>query len=63
VPVEAALTQIGAPFCAYEVVGETVLRDVARNRDVLKVDPISQVPALVLPGGEAMTESAAICRA
>ncbi|HME90470.1 MAG TPA: glutathione S-transferase family protein [Myxococcaceae bacterium] len=57
VPVEAALTLIGAP---YEVIGETVLRDVARNPEVFKVNPLGQVPALVLPGGEVMTESAAI---
>jgi GST-like protein len=57
VPVEAALTLIGAPF---EVIGETVLRDVSRNPQVFKVNPLGQVPALVLPGGEVMTESAAI---
>src|SRR3974377_2484033 len=57
VPVEAALTLIGAP---YEVIGETVLRDVARNPAIFKVNPLGQVPALVLPGGEVMTESAAI---
>jgi GST-like protein len=57
VPVEAALRLIGAP---YEVIGETVLREVARNPAVFKVNPLGQVPALVLPGGEVMTESAAI---
>ena len=57
VPVEAALTLIGAP---YKVIGETVLRDVAHNPEVFKVNPLGQVPALVLPGGEVMTESAAI---
>jgi GST-like protein len=57
VPVEAALTLIGAP---YEVIGETVLRDVARNPEVSKVNPLGQVPVLVLPNGEVMTESAAI---
>src|SRR5215472_5950627 len=57
VPVEAALTLIGAP---YEVIGETIVRDVARNPAVLKVNPLGQVPALVLPSGEVMTESAAI---
>jgi hypothetical protein len=54
VPVEAALMLIGAP---YEVIGETVLRDVARNPAVFKVNPLGQVPVLVLPGGEVMTES------
>lgn len=57
VPVEAALTLIGAP---YEVIGETVLRDVARNPAVFKVNPLGQVPALILPNGRVMTESAAI---
>jgi len=57
VPVEAALTLIGAP---YQVIGETVLRDVARNPDVFKVNPLGQVPVLVLPDGEVMSESAAI---
>jgi GST-like protein len=57
VPVEAALMLIGAP---YELIGETVLRDVARNPTVFKVNPLGQVPALVLPGGAVMTESAAI---
>jgi GST-like protein len=57
VPVEAALTLIGA---RYEVIGETVLRDVARNPAVFRVNPLGQVPALVLPGGGVMTESAAI---
>jgi len=57
VPVEAALTLVGAH---YQVIGETVLRDVACNPDVFKVNPLGQVPALVLSGGEVMTESAAI---
>jgi GST-like protein len=55
--VEAALMLIGAP---YEVIGETVLREVACNPAVFKVNPLGQVPALVLPSGEVMTESAAI---
>ena len=57
VPVEAALVLIGAP---YQVIGETVLRDVSHNPAVFEVNPLGQVPALVLPGGEVMTESAAI---
>jgi GST-like protein len=48
-PVEAALTLIGAH---YQVIGETVLRDVACNPDVIKVNPLGQVPTLVLPDGE-----------
>jgi GST-like protein len=57
VPVEAALALIGA---SYEVIGESVLQDVAHTPAVLKVNPLGQVPVLVLPGGEVMTESAAI---
>jgi GST-like protein len=57
VPVAAALTLIGVH---YQVIGETVLRDVACNPDVIKVNPLGQIPALVLPGGEAMTGSTAI---
>jgi len=55
VPVEAALTLIGAP---YRVVGES--RDDACDPGVLTINPLGQVPALILPGGEVMTESAAI---
>ena len=57
VPVEAALVLIGAP---YQVIGEEVLQDVSHNPAVFEVNPLGQVPALVLPGGEVMTESAAI---
>jgi hypothetical protein len=57
VPVEAALSLIGT---SYEVIGESVLRDVARNPAVFTVNPLGQVPVLVLPGGGVMTESAAI---
>jgi GST-like protein len=57
VPVEAALTLIGA---SYDVIGDTVLRNVAHNPAVFDVNPLGQVPALVLPSGQIMTESAAI---
>ncbi len=57
VPVEAALTLIGA---SYEVIGDTILRNVARNLAVFDVNPLGQIPALVLPSGQIMTESAAI---
>ena len=57
VPVEAALTLIGAPFEVVEAVtweGET-------ERDkVAGVNPMRQIPALVTPEGETLTESAAI---
>jgi GST-like protein len=56
VPVEAALTLIGIP---YDVIGEDIVQ-VACNPAVFDVNPLGQVPALVLPTGEVMTESAAI---
>jgi GST-like protein len=57
VPVEAALTLIGT---SYDVIGDTVLRNVAHNPAVFDVNPLGQVPTLVLPSGQVMTESAAI---
>jgi GST-like protein len=57
VPIEAALTLIGIP---YDVIGEDVVRDFASNPAALKLNPLGQVPVLVLPTGEVMTESAAI---
>jgi len=58
VPVEAALTLIGL---AYEVVeGATWEHDPAILERVRQVNPLVQIPALVLPGGEIMTESGAI---
>lgn len=57
VPIEAALTLAGVP---YEVIGGGAVRDVATSPSTLAVNPLGQVPALVLPSGEVMTESAAI---
>ena len=59
VAVEAALTLIGAP---YELVEAPTSEpgDTAGGDRVLAANPMRQVPALVLPGGEVMTESAAI---
>lgn len=57
VPIEAALTLIGS---SYDVIGDAVLRSVAHNPAVSDVNPLGQVPALVLPSGQVMTESAAI---
>jgi len=57
VPVEAALTLIGAP---YSVVGDDVMRPVACNPAANAINPLHQVPVLTLPNGEVMTESAAI---
>ncbi len=57
VPVEAALTLIGAP---YKVI-EAVTWEGDRERDkVAPVNPMRQIPALVPPDGETITESAAI---
>ena len=57
VPVEATLSLIGVP---YEVIGEDVMRPVASNAAALQVNPLGQVPVMVLPDGQVMTESAAI---
>jgi GST-like protein len=57
VPIEAALTLIGAP---YDLVGDDVMRPVAHNSAANAINPLHQVPVLSLPTGEVMTESAAI---
>jgi GST-like protein len=57
VPVEAALTLLHIPFEVVEAV--TWESEAARER-VEKVNPLRQVPALVLSNGEIITESAAI---
>ena len=57
VPVEAALTLLGAPFT---VVERVVWADPAIAEQMAAVNPQKQIPALVLPSGELMTESAAI---
>jgi GST-like protein len=62
VPVEATLTLLGEP---YRVVERVVWEDKATADEMAKVNPLRQVPALVLPSndsgaGELMTESAAI---
>lgn len=57
VPVEAALTLIGAP---YEVVEAVTWEGPAEQAKVAPVNPMRQVPALVTPDGEVLTESAAI---
>lgn len=59
VAVEAALTLIGQPYRLIEAY--TWDKDHPESGDkVLGANPMRQVPALVLPGGEAITESAAI---
>jgi GST-like protein len=58
VPIEAALTLLRQP---YEVVERAPFGDLsAPDPAVLKVNPMGQVPAMLLPDGELMTESAAI---
>lgn len=59
VAVEAALTLMGQ---AYDLVEAPTSEpeDVAGGDRVLAANPMRQVPALVLPSGEIMTESAAI---
>jgi GST-like protein len=56
VPIEAALTLIGRPYAVIEI--DT---PVATWRDrLVSINPMAQVPALILPDGQLMTESAAI---
>ena len=57
VPIEAALTLMDLPYTVVEAA--TWEGDEARAR-VAPVNPLRQVPAIVLPSGEVMTESAAI---
>lgn len=58
VPVEAALTLLGLP---YEVVEAPAWdQDATVQATIGRVNPMRQIPALVLPSGEIMTESAAI---
>ncbi len=57
IPVEATLTLLGIPYDLVEAV--TWVDEAARQR-VEAVNPMRQVPALILPSGEIMTESAAI---
>ena len=56
-PVEAALTLLGEPF---RVIERVVWEDQGAADEMAKINPLRQVPALVLPSGELMTESAAI---
>jgi len=57
VPVEAALTLIGLPF---EVIEAPTWEGEAEQAKVAAVNPLRQIPALVTPAGETITESAAI---
>lgn len=58
VPVEAALTLIGLPYTVVEAATWDFDPEVLAM--VEKVNPLKQVPALVLPSGEILTESGAI---
>lgn len=57
VPVEATLRLIGLD---YRVVEAPTWEGAAEREKVAAVNPMRQVPALVTPGGEVVTESAAI---
>ena len=57
VPIEAMLTLHGIP---YQVIEAVTWEDEAARKRVEAVNPLRQVPALVLPSGEVITESAAI---
>jgi GST-like protein len=57
VPVEAALTLLGLP---YRVVETTIFEGDHSDPALKARNPMMQVPALILPSGELMTESAAI---
>jgi len=55
--VEAAFKLAGVPFERIEVVKGT-----EPTAEFGQISPLGQVPALVLPDGQAMTESAAMCQ-
>lgn len=56
--VEAQLEWLGLPY-AFRAVGDLFASEEAR-RALAEVNPLAQVPTLVLPDGRVMTESAAI---
>ncbi|TCS18266.1 glutathione S-transferase family protein [Caulobacter sp. BK020] len=57
VPVEAAMTLIGLP---YAIVEAPTWEGEAEQAKVAGVNPLKQIPALLTPEGETITESAAI---
>ena len=57
VAVEAVLTLLRAP---YRLVDRASWEDVATSEEMARINPMRQVPALLLPSGELMTESEAI---
>jgi GST-like protein len=56
-PVEAVLTLLGLP---YRVAEAGSWLETAGGEAMARVNPMRQIPALVLPSGEVLTESAAI---
>jgi glutathione S-transferase len=56
--VEAQLEWLGLDY-TYEAVGD-LLRSAEARRSLAPVNPLAQVPTLVLPNGQILTESAAI---
>lgn len=57
VPVEAAMTLMGL---SYEIIEAPTWEGEAEQAKVAVVNPLRQIPALVTPSGETITESAAI---
>jgi GST-like protein len=57
VPVEATLTLLGLP---HEVIEAPTWEGESEQAKVAVVNPLKQIPALVTPAGETITESAAI---
>ena len=57
VPVEAVMTLIGLP---YDIIEAPTWEGEAEQAKVAVVNPLRQIPALVTPAGETITESAAI---
>ena len=57
VPVEATLTLLGQP---YAVIEAPTWEGATQQAKVAGVNPLKQIPALVTPDGETITESAAI---
>ena len=61
VPVEATLLLLGEPYELVErAPTQTPEAGDIRDEEMARVNPMQQVPALVLPNGKLMTESAAI---
>lgn len=56
-PVEAALTLIGLP---YRLIDRADFKTLAADEAYAAINPARQIPALAFPGGELMTESAAM---